>query len=51
LVIYPGSSGNLSDPFLEIAVWQHFTEKKTISGKDIFKDPKIGSKIKILGLK
>jgi hypothetical protein len=48
LVIYPGSSGAITDPFLEIAVWQHYNENKIISGESVFNKPRIGEKIYVL---
>lgn len=47
LVIYPGSSGNIKDRFLEITVWRYFTEKKPTTGLHEFKNPRIGERIKI----
>lgn len=45
LVIYPGSSGNKDNPYLEISVWRHFTENDISTGSDIFKNPRPGSQI------
>lgn len=40
LVIYPGSSGNPDDNFLEVSAWSHFADTKTQkvakTGKDFF---------------
>lgn len=47
LVIYPGSSGNIDDRFLEISVWRHFTEKNPTTGLAEFNHPKPGTKIEI----
>lgn len=48
LVIYPGSSGDKTDRFLEVSVWRHFTEDKPTTGNYEFNYPKIGNKIEIL---
>lgn len=48
LVIYPGSSGVKDNPFIEISVWRHFTEKNPTTGLHEFGMPKPGQKI-ILG--
>lgn len=48
LVIYPGSSGQKDDPYLEISVWRHFTEEKPSTGKDEFHNPLPGMEILIL---
>lgn len=45
LVIYPGSSGLPDDPFLEVSVWRHFTEKEQTTGLHAFKNPLPGSMI------
>lgn len=45
LVIYPGSSGTKDDPYLEISVWRHFTEKDVTTGLYAFKNPRPGMKI------
>jgi S-adenosylmethionine hydrolase len=47
LVIYPGSSGDPNDPFMEISVWRHFTEKETATGAKIFNNPPEGIKVEI----
>lgn len=49
LVIYPGSSGDISNRFLEISIWRHFTEKSPTTGTNEFNSPKPGSKVEILG--
>src|SRR3989344_7174194 len=36
LVIYSGSSGKISDRFLEISIWRHFTEDKPTTGLHAF---------------
>lgn len=48
LVIYPGSSGEKDNRFLEISVWRHFTEEKATTGLHEFNFPKEGSEIEIL---
>jgi hypothetical protein len=45
LVIYPGSSGPIDDPFLEISAWQHFDEAKPKTGQDFFDSPRPGMTI------
>lgn len=47
LVIYPGSSGTVDNPFLEIGAWQHFDEIKPKTGKDFFVNPRPGIEIKL----
>lgn len=47
LVIYPGSSGNPDDPFLEISIWRHFTEEHPTTGIHAFHHPKPGMKVEI----
>jgi hypothetical protein len=47
LIIYPGSSGKKDDPFLEIAVSCHFTEKGINTGKDVFGNLRPGMQIKL----
>lgn len=47
LVIYPGSSGTKDDPFLEISIWRHFTEKNPTTGRDEFDNPRPGAEIKL----
>lgn len=51
LVIYPGSSGKITNRFLEIAVWQHFNGKNFLRAKEIFANPKIGSLIEVKNIK
>ncbi|MCX7881173.1 MAG: SAM-dependent chlorinase/fluorinase, partial [Patescibacteria group bacterium] len=46
LVIYPGSSGNINDRFLEITIWRYFNEKKITTGKDEFKNPLPGMRVR-----
>lgn len=48
LVIYPGSSGLKKNPYLEISVWRHFTEKEKTTGAHNFDNPLPGEKIEIL---
>lgn len=47
LVIYPGSSGKVGDPNLEISVWRHFTEKNPTTGVHAFDNPRPGMEIKL----
>jgi hypothetical protein len=47
LVIYPGSSGAIDNPFLEISAWQHFDEEKPKTGKDFFINPRPGMEIEL----
>lgn len=47
LVIYPGSSGEKADPYLEISIWRHFTESKTTTGLHEFNFPKPGMKVEL----
>lgn len=46
LLIYPGSSGLASDPYLEISIWNYF-DKDKISGASFFDYPNPGNLIKI----
>ncbi len=48
LVIYPGSSGEINDKFLEITAWQHFGEESAKTGRHFFNDPKPGMTVEIL---
>ena len=45
LVIYPGSSGQKDNPYMEISVWRHFTEKNPATGIHAFNHPRPGQKI------
>ncbi len=47
LVIYPGSSGRQDNPYLEISVWRHFTEKNPTTGLHEFNSPRPGTEIEI----
>ncbi|MFH0772732.1 MAG: hypothetical protein V1922_00245 [bacterium] len=47
LVIYPGSSGDPANPYMEISVWRHFTEKDTSTGTHIFNMPWPGMEIEL----
>lgn len=47
LVMYPGSSGTRDNPFLEISIWRHFTEKNPTTGVHEFNHPRPGTKIEI----
>lgn len=48
LIIYPGSSGKIDDPFLEISVWRDFSKENQTTGKDFFNSPLPGQPIKII---
>lgn len=49
LIIYPGSSGAIDDPYLEISVWRYFDdENKDKTGSFYFKSPIPGDKIELL---
>lgn len=50
LVFYPGSSGKKDDPFMEVTIWRHFTEKDRSTGRDAFNNPLPGDEIKVKGL-
>ncbi len=45
LVIYPGSSGDIDNPYVEISIWRHFTEKDISTGREVFGNPRPGNKI------
>ena len=45
LVMYPGSSGDPDNWFLEISVWRHFTEKNPTTGLHEFNYPRPGMEI------
>ena len=47
LVIYPGSSGDPADPFMEISIWRHFTEKDVSTGIHAFAMPRPGMEIEL----
>lgn len=47
LVIYPGSSGDQHDPYVEISAWTHFTDNNTKTGADFFAHARPGMKIQI----
>jgi len=47
LVLYPGSSGDQQNPYLEISIWRHFTEKDISTGAHAFAMPRPGAEIKI----
>lgn len=47
LVMYPGSSGDPKNPFMEISVWRHFTEKNPTTGKHEFNMPRPGQIIEL----
>ncbi len=48
LVMYPGSSGKIGDPYMEISIWRHFTEKDPTTGLHAFNEPRPGMEIKII---
>jgi len=48
LVIYPGSSGIKNNPYLEISVWRHFTEKDISTGTHSFNNPRPGTEIHLV---
>lgn len=45
LVIFPGSSGDKKDAYLEISVWRHFDEEDQSTGSAIFNDARPGMKV------
>lgn len=47
LVIYPGSSGDKVNRYLEISVWRHFTEKNPTTGYLEFNKPTPGTAIEL----
>jgi len=47
LVIYPGSSGDKSNPYMEVSVWRHFTEKDPSTGIHAFNMPRPGMVIEL----
>jgi len=47
LVMYPGSSGDPSNPYMEISIWRHFTEKDVSTGVHIFHMPRPGMQIEL----
>lgn len=48
LVIYPGSSGPLDNPYLEVSIWRYFTEKNPTTGVDVFNNPRPGMEIQFV---
>jgi len=46
-VIYPGSSGERDNPYLEISVWRHFDQEDWVTGSKLFQDPLPGTAIEI----
>ncbi len=48
LVIYPGSSGSRDNPYMEVSVWRHFTEKNPTTGINEFNFPKPGMRVELL---
>lgn len=47
LVIYPGSSGPKDNPYLEVTVWQRFTEENPTTGTKVFNNPSAGAEVKV----
>jgi S-adenosylmethionine hydrolase len=47
LVIYPGSSGDRDNPFLEITVWTHFNHYEIKTGAFYYNHPRPGQEIVI----
>jgi S-adenosylmethionine hydrolase len=45
LVIFPGSSGLVENPYLEVSVWRHFDKGDHHTGAHEFDYPKPGDKI------
>jgi len=45
LIIYPGSSGKIEDPYLEISMCTDFSKDHSKTGADMFNFPKPGMKI------
>lgn len=50
LVIYPGSSGEYGNPYLEVSIWRHFTEEKPTTGIHAFNLPRPGMTVNIAKL-
>ncbi len=48
LVMYPGSSGLKDNPYLEISIWRHFTEKDISTGAYSFNNPRPGTEIHLV---
>lgn len=49
LIIYPGSSGRVDDPYLEISVWRYFdNENKNKTGSYYFNNPSPGDPIELI---
>lgn len=48
LSIYPGSSGEKNDPFMEISLWRDFNDKTQLSCSVLFNNPHPGDKVIIL---
>ncbi len=47
LLIYPGSSGDPSNPYMELSAWSDFSAKKPTTGAYLFDLPKPGLEIKL----
>lgn len=48
LVVYPGSSGDPDNPYIEVTIWRHFTEADRSTGREAFNNPHPGERILIL---
>lgn len=47
LVMYPGSSGAIDNPYLEITIWRHFTEENPTTGLHTFNNPRPGMEVSL----
>lgn len=47
LVMFPGSSGDPQNQYIEISIWRHFTEKDISTGTHAFHIPRPGMEIKL----
>lgn len=47
LVIYPGSSGPIENPYLEVTVWRHFEKGNHQTGAHAFDYPRPGETVKV----
>ena len=48
LVLYPGSSGEKDNPYMEITIWRHFTEENPTTGAHEFNNARPGMEIELL---
>lgn len=48
LVIFPGSSGEKTNPYMELSIWRHFLGKENTSGDHLFDDALPGMKVEVL---